>query len=100
MRAIFFDKTGTLTEGHPQLDSLKILAGDEVSALNAAATVASRSTHPLSTAVVAYAESHGIKPRAAEAIEEHAAMGMTAKLEGKEIALGNARLMQSRGLRT
>ncbi len=98
VRAIFFDKTGTLTEGHPQLDSFKVFDGDEVSALNAAATVASRSTHPLSTAVVAYAESHGIKPRAAEAIEEHAAMGMTAKVEGKEIALGNSRLMQNRGI--
>jgi P-type Cu+ transporter len=98
VRAMFFDKTGTLTEGHPQLDALKILAGDEVSVLTAAATVASRSTHPLSTAVVAYAESHGIEPRAAEAIEEHAAMGMTAKLDGKEIALGNARLMENRGL--
>ena len=117
VRAIFFDKTGTLTEGRPELDTLKILgrsraAGtprtstevegkfgvDELTALSAAATVASRSTHPLSTAVVAYAESHGIKPRAADAIEEHAAMGMTAKLEGQEIALGNARLMQSRGV--
>ncbi len=98
VRAMFFDKTGTLTEGHPQLDSLKVFDGDEVSVLNAAATVASRSTHPLSTAVVAYADSHGIKPRAAEAIEEHAAMGMTAKLDGKEIALGNAHLMENRGI--
>ncbi len=98
VRTIFFDKTGTLTEGHPQLDTLKILIGDEFTVLSAAATVASRSTHPLSTAVVAYAESHGIRPRAAEAIEEHAAMGMTANLDGKEIALGNSRLMQSRGI--
>jgi Cu+-exporting ATPase len=98
VRVMFFDKTGTLTEGHPQLDALRILAGDEVSVLTAAATVASRSTHPLSTAVVAYAEGHGIKPHPADAIEEHAAMGMTAKLDGKEIALGNARLMQSRGV--
>jgi Cu+-exporting ATPase len=98
VRAMFFDKTGTLTEGRPQLDTLQILAGDEVTVLTAAATVASRSTHPLSTAVVAYAESHGIRPHAAEEIEEHAAMGMTANLEGKQIALGNARLMQSRGV--
>jgi Cu+-exporting ATPase len=96
--AIFFDKTGTLTEGHPQLDAIEILDGDERTVLEAAATVAARSTHPLSTAVVAYAESHGIKPRTADAIEEHAAQGMTAKLDGKEIALGNSRLMQSRGV--
>ncbi|HXN85234.1 MAG TPA: heavy metal translocating P-type ATPase, partial [Candidatus Binataceae bacterium] len=48
--AIFFDKTGTLTEGRPQLDSLKILRGDERSAIEAAASVAARSTHPLSRA--------------------------------------------------
>jgi Cu+-exporting ATPase len=98
VRAIFFDKTGTLTEGHPQLDTLTILVGDERSILAAAATVASRSTHPLSTAVVKYAETHGIKPRPADAIQEHAAMGMTAKLDGNDIALGNVRLMQSRAV--
>jgi Cu+-exporting ATPase len=98
VRAIFFDKTGTLTEGRPQLDTLKILDGEERSAIETAAAVASRSTHPLSTAVVTYADAHGIKRREADAVEEHAAMGMTAKLDGKEVALGNARLMQSRGV--
>ncbi len=98
VRAMFFDKTGTLTEGRPQLDTIKILAGDKDATIEAAAAVASRSTHPLSTAVVAYADSHGIKPRQADAVEEHAAMGLTATLDGKEIALGNARLMQSRSI--
>ncbi len=96
VKAMFFDKTGTLTEGHPQLDALTIVHGEERAVLEAAATVASRSTHPLSVAVVAYADSRGIKPRSADTIEEHAAMGMTAMLDGKEIALGNARLMESR----
>ncbi len=66
VRAMFFDKTGTLTEGRPQLDTIKILAGDKDATIEAAAAVASRSTHPLSTAVVAYADSHGIKPRQAD----------------------------------
>ena len=57
VRAMFFDKTGTLTEGRPQLDALKIFGGEEHAAIEAAAAVASRSTHPLSTAVVAYADS-------------------------------------------
>ncbi len=96
VRAMFFDKTGTLTEGHPQLDALKILAGNERATIEAAVSLASRSTHPLSTAVVAYAEAHSIKQREADGVEEHAAMGLTAKLDGKEVALGNARLLQSR----
>ena len=98
VRAMFFDKTGTLTEGRPQLDALTILHGEEPSVIEAAASVASRSTHPLSTAVVAYADRRGIHPRVANALTEHAAMGLTGVLDGKEIALGNARLTQTRAV--
>jgi Cu+-exporting ATPase len=98
VRAIFFDKTGTLTEGRPQLDALRILDGDEAAAIEVAAATASRSTHPLSTAIVTYAVARGIKPREVDEVEEHAAMGLTAKLDGKLVALGNERLMQSRGV--
>ena len=98
VRAMFFDKTGTLTEGRPQLDAITILEGNESTVIEAAAAVASRSTHPLSMAVVAYADRRGINPRAANAIAEHAAMGLTGVHDGKEIALGNARLMESRNI--
>ncbi|HLX37338.1 MAG TPA: cation-translocating P-type ATPase, partial [Candidatus Binataceae bacterium] len=53
VRAMFFDKTGTLTEGRPQLDTIRILHGEERAAIEAATSVASRSTHPLSAATVA-----------------------------------------------
>jgi P-type Cu+ transporter len=98
VKAMFFDKTGTLTEGHPRLTAMKILIGDERATLEVAAAIASRSTHPLSMAVVAYADANGITHRAADSIEEHAAMGLTAHYTGKEIALGNPRLMQGRGV--
>ena len=98
VRAMFFDKTGTLTEGRPQLDAIMILEGDERAAIEAATAIASRSTHPLSMAVVTYAKDRGIAPRPANAIAEHAAMGLTGVLDGKEIVLGNARLMQSRNI--
>jgi len=98
VKAMFFDKTGTLTEGRPQLDTIRILRGDARAAVEAAATVASRSTHPLSVATVAYADRRGITPQEARAIEEHAAMGLTGIVNGKEIAFGNARLMQSRNV--
>jgi Cu+-exporting ATPase len=98
VKAMFFDKTGTLTEGRPRLTSMKVLVGDERAALEAAAAVASRSTHPLSMATVANAHEHGITISPAEAIQEHAAQGLTARCEGREIALGNPRLMQTRGV--
>ncbi len=96
VKAMFFDKTGTLTEGRPQLDTMKVLASDERSVIEAAAALSSRSTHPLSMAVVAYARAHGIEVRGAEAVNEHAAMGLTGNLDGQEIALGNSPLMQTR----
>ena len=98
VRAMFFDKTGTLTQGHPQLDAITTLEGDERSTLAAAASVASRSTHPLSMAVVVYANQHGIEPRSVNNLAEHAAMGLTGIVDGKEIALGNVRLMEGRAV--
>ncbi|HVN27004.1 MAG TPA: cation-translocating P-type ATPase, partial [Candidatus Binataceae bacterium] len=98
VKAMFFDKTGTLTEGHPRLTTLKALAGDERSVLENAAVLAARSTHPLSVAIVAYAQTHGIQPTGADTVEEHAAMGLTARRAGQEIALGNRRLMENRGV--
>lgn len=95
---IFFDKTGTLTEGRPVLDTIRILRGDERAALEAAASVASLSMHPISQAVVAYAREHRISTLHAEAMQEHAAMGVTAMLGGKEVTLGNPRLLESRGI--
>ena len=97
VRVMFFDKTGTLTQGRPELESLVALDGSEADAMNAAAAVASGSVHPLSRAVVAYAKAHGIEPPKADKIEEAPGMGVTAELGGLRLALGNARLMESRG---
>ncbi|HSR57409.1 MAG TPA: heavy metal translocating P-type ATPase, partial [Candidatus Binataceae bacterium] len=98
VRVMFFDKTGTLTQGRPALDAIKVIAGDERAALDAAASAAAASAHPLSRAVVAYAESRGIAARAASAVQERAAMGVTAERDGTAIALGNARLLETVGI--
>ena len=96
---MFFDKTGTLTEGRPVLDVIRILHGDERSAIEAAASAASLSMHPISQAVVAYARAQGINLAHVDSMQEHAAMGVTAMLGKKEVALGNPRLLESRGVK-
>jgi len=95
VNTIFFDKTGTLTEGRPVLDRLQILEGDERQVLEAAASAASGSVHPLSKALVAYAVTRGLEPRAPDLMQEHPAMGVTAGHGAEALALGNARLLQS-----
>jgi Cu+-exporting ATPase len=96
---MFFDKTGTLTEGRPVLDVIRILHGDERAAIEAAASAASLSMHPISRAVVNYARGHGIEPTQVASMQEHAAMGVTAMLGSREVALGNLRLLESRGVK-
>lgn len=98
VRVMFFDKTGTLTLGSPKLESLAVTSGAEARAIEAAASVASGSVHPLSRAVVDYAQNHGIDTPMAERIEEAPGMGVTGQIDGKTVALGNARLMQRCGV--
>jgi Cu+-exporting ATPase len=96
---ILFDKTGTLTKGEPELTDIIVfpaMAEDEL--LRLAAAAEKPSEHPLGEAVVeASVRRSFILPGAADflAIE---GQGVEAKVEGKSVALGNARLMGDRGV--
>jgi Cu+-exporting ATPase len=96
---IIFDKTGTLTKGEPELTdiiALPTMAEDDL--LRLAAAAEKPSEHPLGEAVVEAAKRRNFSlPEAADfrAIE---GQGVEAKVEGKVIVLGNARLMGDRGL--
>jgi Cu+-exporting ATPase len=94
IRVMLFDKTGTLTAGRPELESVVVLDGDENSALSFAAIAAAGSIHPLSRAVTASAQARNLTPQsAAENSREIPGQGVTAVHQGKQIALGNERLM-------
>lgn len=80
IRAFAFDKTGTLTEGHPKVEKVITLAGqDEEELLRLAASVEARSEHLLGRAIVEAAEErqlplmpisdfHALQGRGAEAL--------------------------------
>ncbi len=87
------DKTGTLTEGKPRL----VTAGDdEVLAL--AAGLEQGSEHPLAAAVVRGAEERGLAIPAASGFRSLAGRGVTGRVAGKDVALGNAALMEEIGV--
>jgi Cu+-exporting ATPase len=97
-RVMLFDKTGTLTVGRPELESIVALDGDEDRALSFAAIAAAGSIHPLSRAVTASAEARKIGPESvASDSREIPGRGVTAEHHGKQIALGNDRLMSEIG---
>jgi Cu+-exporting ATPase len=94
IRVMLFDKTGTLTAGRPELESVVALEGNENSALSFAAIAAAGSIHPLSRAVTSSAQARNLAPQSApENSREIPGQGVTAEHQGKEIALGNERLM-------
>ncbi len=93
------DKTGTLTEGKPSLVAVAHTADfDEETVLRLAASLERASEHPLAEAIVRGAESRGISLVSADNFQSVTGKGVTGTVEGREVALGNLRLMNDLGV--
>ncbi|MGE6327127.1 MULTISPECIES: copper-transporting P-type ATPase [Psychrobacter] len=93
---IVVDKTGTLTAGKPELTAIDALAGqdkDEFLALVAAVETASE--HPLAEAIVRAAEDKALIIPKATDFNSTTGEGVQATVNGKQVAIGNSKLMQS-----
>jgi P-type Cu+ transporter len=96
---LIVDKTGTLTEGKPKLVAVLPEAGhDEAEVLRLAASLERGSEHPLAEAIVRGAEERGISIAKADDFEAITGKGVKGVVDGREVALGNARLMTDMGL--
>jgi len=88
------DKTGTLTEGKPRLVSVTPAADwQESDLLRLVASLEQGSEHPLAEAIVSGARERGIAFPAAESFESITGQGVTGKVEGRAVALGNTHLL-------
>jgi Cu+-exporting ATPase len=89
------DKTGTLTEGRPALREVVAL-GDlpQARLLALAAALEQASEHPLARAIVAGAHAAGVNLSPATGFRALAGRGVRARIDGSEVALGNARLLE------
>jgi Cu+-exporting ATPase len=88
------DKTGTLTVGKPRIMEVVAAEGfDEKRILFFAASVERGSEHPLAAAVVSRAAEEGISPAGAESFESLTGRGVTGRVEGQNVALGNRMLL-------
>lgn len=93
------DKTGTLTEGKPKLVAVISSANqDETELLHAAASLERGSEHPLAQAILQGAEEKGIKPSDVEGFKSITGKGITGTLDGRQILIGNAALLDSLGV--
>jgi Cu+-exporting ATPase len=90
------DKTGTLTEGKPKLTDVKAVEGtSEEDLLGYAAGLEKGSEHPLAAAIVSGAEEKGIDLFKAEGFESHTGKGVSGKINGNQVLLGNQRLLEA-----
>jgi Cu+-exporting ATPase len=94
------DKTGTLTEGKPKLVQILSLDGttSEGTLLALAASLERASEHPLAAAIVAGAAERQLALLPVDKFESVTGKGVRGKVHGADVALGNARLLQTLGL--
>jgi len=96
---LIVDKTGTLTVGKPKLMAVLPEPGvDEAELLRFAAALERGSEHPLAEAIVAGAEERGLALPKADDFEALTGKGVKGLVEGKGVALGNAKLITELGL--
>ena len=96
IEAVAFDKTGTLTQGKPVVTDFK--GNQEV--LPFAYGLEQESTHPIAMAFVAYLKDQELTPVAVKDFETVQGKGLQGKVDGKVIAVGSAKLMESLELDT
>ncbi|MFT5774792.1 MAG: Cu+-exporting ATPase [Hyphomonas sp.] len=95
---VVVDKTGTLTEGKPKLVTVEPAQGwDETGLLTLVAAVEAASEHPLAAAIVRGAEARGIKTSMAQDFESITGEGAQGTVDGKSVAIGNAKMMRRIG---
>ena len=91
---LVIDKTGTLTEGKPKVVAISPASGfDETQVLKFAASVERGSEHPLAAAIVAAAAERKLDLSSVSGFDSPAGKGVTGTVDGKQLALGNARFL-------
>ncbi len=97
LNAVVFDKTGTLTKGEPEVTEIasdKDAGYTEQDVLKLAAIAEKGSEHPLAAAIVKKAQMLNISIPDIEAFEAIPGHGVTGTFAGREILVGNRKLMQ------
>ena len=98
---VVLDKTGTITTGRPALTDIIPAEGfAEDDLLGLAASCERGSEHPIGEAVVRAAQDRGLSLTTAGGFEAFPGGGVRAKVDSRDILIGNARLMGANGVAT
>ncbi len=92
---VVLDKTGTITEGRPALTRVLAVDGEtEEEVLTLAASLEAGSEHPLARAIMTAAEERGLSPRSVSDFQALNGKGVSARLDGATLRLGNRRWLE------
>lgn len=101
INALVLDKTGTITKGKPELtDVVAVGEYSEKDVLKYAAITEKGSEHPLGEAIVNGAKEKGLELKDPEKFDAIPGHGVKAVVEGKEIIMGNRKLMREENVKT
>ncbi|NLP34023.1 MAG: copper-translocating P-type ATPase [Clostridiales bacterium] len=99
IRTVVFDKTGTITEGKPKVTD--VVVTNEITKeqlIQLAASAEKGSEHPLGEAIVMGAEDQGLEFKKVDQFKAIPGHGIEASIEGKQLLLGNRKLMFERNI--
>ncbi len=94
---LVLDKTGTLTEGRPALVEVVAEGMEENELLGLVAALEARSEHPLARAIVEGAEARGISLPEVESFDSTTGKGISGRVAGRTVAVGNRAMMEGVG---
>ena len=97
VETVAFDKTGTMTQGVFEVSGIHHSSMEETKLLEYAALAESYSSHPISQSLRRAWGGEPDKNRVSD-VTELSGKGLTAKVDGKTVAVGNARLMELLGV--
>ncbi|HBV99452.1 MAG: ATPase P [Peptococcaceae bacterium BICA1-7] len=99
LNTIVLDKTGTITRGEPSLtDVIAVGEIDEKEMLRLVASAEKRSEHPLGEAIVKGAREKRIELAEPQGFEAIPGQGIVARIDGRDLLIGNRRLMKEQNI--
>jgi Cd2+/Zn2+-exporting ATPase len=94
VKVVVFDKTGTLTKGVFKVQKVVAVGISEIDLVKYTAAIETKSTHPVGSAIIEFAKDY-TKTTSVTEVKEIPGLGLKGFVDGKEILVGNAKLMKN-----
>ncbi|WP_241085191.1 heavy metal translocating P-type ATPase [Candidatus Vondammii sp. HM_W22] len=96
--SVVFDKTGTLTQGHPSVERVVAVDGNDARLLQLTASAQQGSEHPLARSVLDRSQLGGLSLLPVTEFTSLPGRGLSAQVDGRVLLVGNRRLMQEHNI--